>query len=118
MNRVLLLILGMFAFSVCTWGQTVDISKLKEKANQSDNPELYNQLATQLLPKDVKEAKEYALTALELSTSSANVEQQAVANELLGKVAKEHFDYTNAIRYYLEAQNHWRSIDNKLGIAR
>ncbi len=107
----------MFVFSICVWGQTLDITKLKEQASQSSNPKLFNQIASQLLPAEVKEAKEYALTALELSTSAADIEQQAIANELLGKIAKAHFDYTNAIRYYLDAQNHWRSIDNNLGIA-
>ena len=65
----------------------------------------------------LQEAKEQAANALELATASNNQEQQAIASERLGKVAQQRFDYTNAVRYYLAAQNHWRAIDNKVGIA-
>jgi len=117
MKRILLLALWMAMSSLYCLGQNASITKLKKKASQSNDPAVYNQVATLLLPNNIKEAKEYATNALEVAAAANNLEQQAIASETLGKVAQQRFDYTNAIRYYLADHNHWRAADNAVGVA-
>lgn len=95
----------------------MDVVALQKKASNSNDPTLHNQVALLLLPDKVKKSKEFAATALDLAIATNNFEQQAVANETLGKIAKLNFDYTNAIRYYLNAQKNWRTADSPFGIA-
>ena len=42
----------------------------------------------------------------------------AQANELLGIISKERFDYSNAIEFLLLALDTWKKVDNQAGIAK
>jgi len=116
MNRTILTLIYLLFVCVPSWAQQMDLDKLKAKAEKENTPTLYNQLAEQLIKSDqLKEAKEYATQALTLAANSNNEKELATANQALGQVAQSYFDYTNAVKYYLKAQDYWRNIEEDLG---
>jgi len=118
MNRIILTIIYLVIICVSAWAQQIDLDKLKAKAEKENTPTTYNQLAAQLIKADqIKEAKEYATQALTLATTSNDQKELATANQSLGQIAQSYFDYTNAVKYYLKAQDEWRNIENEVGIA-
>lgn len=59
-----------------------------------------------------KAANKYALEAELLASKSQDKHGLVEANNLLGDIAKERFDYTNAMTYYVQALRNVKTDDN------
>ncbi len=118
MNRTYLTILFSFCFCFSVWSQQIDIQQLQKKANKENTSIVYNQLAVALLDTNKPyEAKEMASRALELATTENKQQETAKANQTLGLISQVSFDYTSAVKYFLKAQEGWRAVDNRNGLA-
>jgi len=118
MNRTYLTILLSICFCFSVWSQQIDIQQLQKKADEENTATLYNQLAVALLNNNKPyEAKESASKALNMATAKGNQQEEAKANQTLGLIAQVSFDYTSAVRYFLKAQEGWRALENRNGLA-
>lgn len=96
-----------------------ELSQLEKKALSEKNPSLYNQVASSYLEQqEFSLAKKNATKALLLANELENAKAIAQSNEILGIVAKQRFDYTNATELLLIGLDGWKKLDNAAGIAK
>lgn len=118
MNRTYLTILLSFCFCFSSWAQQIDIQQLEKRANKEKTSIVYNQLADALLNENKPyEAKENASKALTIATTNGKQQEIAKANQTLGLIAQASFDYTSAVKHFLKAQEGWRALENRNGLA-
>ena len=67
---------------------------------------------------ELSKAKKCADRALTYSIEQQNNTALATANELLGTIFQERFDYTNAMEHFLAAHSTWKTMDEAMGMAR
>lgn len=111
---ILCLLLSFFAKA-----ETGDVKQLEQNAIATENPTLFNRVANEYFTgKELSLAKKNAEKALLFATQTGNVLDLAQANELLGVIAKERFDYTNATEFLLKALDGWKKLEVPKGIAK
>jgi len=96
-----------------------DLKQLEQNAIANENPTLFNRIANEYYEdKELSLAKKNAEKALLFATETGNVLDLAQSNELLGIIAKERFDYTNATEFLLQALDGWKKLEIPKGIAK
>ena len=115
------LLLSIVCLLCCFSGkaETTDLKQLEQQAIANENPTLFNRIANEYFEvKELSLAKKNAEKALLFATARGNALDLAQANELLGIISKERFDYSNAIEFLLLALDGWKKLDNQAGIAK
>ncbi len=106
-------------FSFFARAENGDLKQLEQNAIANENPTLFNRVANEYFEgKELSLAKKNAEKALLFATPTGNALDLAQANELLGIIAKERFDYTNAIEFLLQALDGWKKQEKPKGIAK
>ncbi|MEM1124849.1 MAG: hypothetical protein AAGJ18_30705, partial [Bacteroidota bacterium] len=119
MRTTFLLSLFCLCFLATIFANDQELIQLEKKALSEQNPTLHNKVALLYLDQKAwSKAKKNANKALMLAKASANTAITAQANEILGVVAKERFDYTNATEFLLTGLDGWKKEKNAAGIAR
>ncbi len=119
MKTTLLLSMLCLLLSFSGKAENGDLKQLEQNAIADKNPTLFNRLANEYFEgKELSLAKKNAEKALLFATQTGNALDLAQANELLGIIAKERFDYTNAIEFLLQALDAWKKLDKPKGIAK
>ena len=119
--RATLNLLGIFClmlWSVTLFANDKDWSALEKQALAEKNPQLLIELANHYLAKEnLTTAKKHAEKALLHGKEVGNLTATVKANEILGIIAKNRFDYTNATQFLLLALDGWKSAKDQNGIA-
>ncbi len=119
MKTTLFLSILCLLLSLSGKAENGDLKQLEQNAIANENPTLFNRVANEYFEgKELSLAKKNAEKALLFATQTGNALDLAHANELLGIIAKQRFDYTNAIEFLLQALDGWKKLDNPKGIAK
>jgi len=119
MRTTLLLSIVCLLLSFSGKAENAELKQLEQQAIANENPTLFNRVANEYFEgKELSLAKKNAEKALLFATEAGNALDLAQANELLGVISKERFDYSNAIEFLLLALDTWKKLDNQAGIAK
>ncbi len=94
-----------------------ELMETSEKGSDTEKIEALNKLSSMMLKDDLQQSEAYAKKALELARQRSQDGQLALACDNMGMIYLERYDYTNAMKQFVESLKIRDALQDQHGIA-